>query len=125
MEPVQIQAHLRLCLGSSLRSLNTRRVEKAGKNLFSKGLGDGVLSLVITKIFRGTLATLSVACLTTGCQSPRSESNPKVVMETSTRNNCYSLLHQLLSEEKDVSLLRFIKHEPDDVKRLINRIAAT
>lgn len=52
----------------------------------------------------------------------------EVVTETpgaSTRNNCYSLLFQLLNEEKDISLLRFIKHEQDDVKRLINRIART
>ena len=40
-----------------------------------------------------------------------------------TRNNCYSLLHQLLDEEKDVSLLRFIKHEQGDVKNLIKKIA--
>ena len=87
--------------------------------------GAGVLSSVITKIFRGMLATLSATCLVTGCQSTKPNPKPEVVMEPSTRNNCYSLLHQLLSEEKDVSLLRFIKHEQDDVKRLINRIAAT
>ena len=41
------------------------------------------------------------------------------------RNNCYSLLHQLLDEQKDVSLLRFIKSEQSDVKKLVKRIAAT
>jgi hypothetical protein len=40
------------------------------------------------------------------------------------RNNCYSLLHQLLDEQKDVSLLRFIKREHPEVKNLINKIAA-
>jgi len=41
-----------------------------------------------------------------------------------TRNNCYSLLHQLLDEQKDVSMLRFIKREHFDVKILIKKIAA-
>ena len=102
--------------------------QKAGKNLFSEGPGYGVRSPVITKMFGGMLAILTAAGLATGCQFPKPESNTEVVTETSTastRNNCYSLLHQLLSEEKDVSLLGFIKHEQDDVKRLINRIART
>ncbi len=41
----------------------------------------------------------------------------------STRNNSYSLLHQLLAEQKDVSLLHFIKSEHPDVKNLVKRIA--
>ena len=41
------------------------------------------------------------------------------------RNNGYSLLHQLLDEQKDVSLLRFIKSEHTDVKKLVKRIATT
>ena len=41
-----------------------------------------------------------------------------------TRNNCCSLLHQLLDEQKDVSMLRFIKREHSDVKTLIKKIAA-
>jgi hypothetical protein len=44
---------------------------------------------------------------------------------TTTRNNCYSLLHQLLNDEKNVSLLRFIKREQDDVKKLVKKIATT
>jgi hypothetical protein len=35
------------------------------------------------------------------------------------------LLHQLLDDEKDVSLLRFIKPEHADVKNLVKRIANT
>ena len=42
----------------------------------------------------------------------------------STRNNCYSLLHQLLDDQKNVSLLLFIKREEDDVKKLVKKIAA-
>jgi len=66
---------------------------------------------------------LSAACVLTGCQSPKAgfpSGN-----SASTRNNCYSLLHQLLDEQKDVSLLRFIKSEHADVKKLVKRIATT
>jgi hypothetical protein len=41
----------------------------------------------------------------------------------STRNNCCSLLHQLLNEQKDVSFLHFIKREPSEVKNLMKKIA--
>jgi hypothetical protein len=67
---------------------------------------------------------LSVACLLTGCQSPQVGSPSGSSAVTSMRNNCYSLLHQLLDEQKDVSMLRFIKKEHSDVKDLIKRIAA-
>jgi len=43
----------------------------------------------------------------------------------STRNNSYSLLHQLLAEQSDVSLLRFIKSEHPEVKTLVKKIATT
>lgn len=63
------------------------------------------------------------ACFLTGCQSPKAV--PMVQSGASVRNNCYSLLHQLLEEQKDVSLLRFIKSEHSDVKTLVKRIATT
>jgi hypothetical protein len=63
------------------------------------------------------------ACFLTGCQSPKAV--PMVQSGASVRNNCYSLLHQLLDEQKDVSLLRFIKSEHSDVKTLVKRIATT
>jgi hypothetical protein len=69
-------------------------------------------------------AMLSVACVLTGCQSPKAGPPAGSRAAHSTRNNCYSLLHQLLDEQKDVSLLRFIKREHTDVKDLIKRIAA-
>jgi translation initiation factor 1 (eIF-1/SUI1) len=34
------------------------------------------------------------------------------------------LLHQLLNDQKNVSLLRFIKREQEDVKTLVKKIAA-
>jgi hypothetical protein len=77
---------------------------------------------VKTKIILPLLtAVLSVACVLTGCQSPKAKAPS--VNSASTRNNCYSLLHQLLDDEKDVSMLRFIKPEHADVKNLVKRIA--
>src|ERR1039457_5612331 len=66
---------------------------------------------------------LLAACVLTGCQSP--PARPPVASGASLRNNCYSLLHQLLDEQKDVSMLRFIKSEHTDVKKLVKRIATT
>ena len=78
-----------------------------------------------TKIILPLLAAmLSVACVLTGCQSPKAGSPPVSSAAQSTRNNCYSLLHQLLDEQKDVSILRYIKREHSDVKNLIKKIAA-
>ena len=69
-------------------------------------------------------AMLSVACVLTGCQSPKARPPSPGSAAQATRNNCYSLLNQLLDEQKDVSMLRFIKREHSDVKNLIKKIAA-
>lgn len=75
--------------------------------------------------FSAFMTVLLVSGLLTGCQSPK----PRPVSGAGPRqellNNCYSLLYQLLEEQKDVSLLRFIKREPSDVKTLITKIAKT
>jgi hypothetical protein len=77
------------------------------------------------KMFPGSLAVLlSVACTLAGCQSPKPRPVGAGGTAKATQNNCYSLLHQLLDEQKDVSLLRFIKREHADVKSLVKRIAA-
>ena len=79
---------------------------------------------MIAKIILPLLATaLSVACLLTGCQSPKALPRSRSSATGPTRNNCYSLLHQLLDEQKNVSMLRFIKREHPEVKALINKIA--
>ena len=70
------------------------------------------------------VAILSFAWVLTGCQSPKTRPPSGSSAAQSTRNNCYSLLHQLLDEQKDVSVLRFIKREHSDVKNLVKRIAA-
>jgi hypothetical protein len=67
------------------------------------------------------VVVLLAACVLTGCQSPKARSPSGT--SASTRNICYSLLHQLLDDEKDVSMLRFIKAEHADVKNLVKRIA--
>jgi len=68
-------------------------------------------------------AILSVACVLTGCQTHKTRPQSPSSAAQATRNNCYSLLHQLLDEQKDVSMLRFIKREHTDVKNLVKRIA--
>jgi hypothetical protein len=69
-------------------------------------------------------ALLSLAVILTACQPPTAKPVPGSSAALSTRNNSYSLLHQLLKEQQDVSMLRFIKQEDSDVKILINKIAA-
>ena len=66
----------------------------------------------------------SLLCLLSACQSPPTRPRKETPVSEATRNNCYSLLHQLLDEEKDVSVLRFIKRENSDLKNLTLRVAA-
>jgi hypothetical protein len=70
-------------------------------------------------------AMLLAACVLTGCQSPKARTPVETGAAPTTRNNCYSLLHQLLNDEKNVGLLHFIRREPDDVKKLVKKIAIT
>jgi hypothetical protein len=68
-------------------------------------------------------AMLFAACLLMGCQSPKAMSPRTGGAIQSKQNNGYSLLHQLLAEQKNVSLLRFIRPEQSDVKNLMKKIA--
>jgi hypothetical protein len=77
---------------------------------------------IIRSFFTGMLFA---TCLITGCQTPKAISPRETATIQSTRNNGYSLLHQLLAEQKDVSLLRFIRPEHADTKELVKRIATT
>ena len=67
---------------------------------------------------------VGVAFVLASCQSPKAMSTSGSSAVQSTRNNSYSLLHQLLDQQKNVDLLRFIKREEDDVKKLVKKIAA-
>jgi len=78
------------------------------------------------KVFLPLLAAmLLVACLLIGCQLPKARFPVEGSVAQATRNNCYSLLHQLLNDEKNVSLLLFIKWEQDDVEALVDNISTT
>lgn len=59
-----------------------------------------------------------------GCRSPQPSSLAAEPNTIVVRNNSYSLLHQLMDEQKDVSILRFIKPEHADIKNLTKQIAA-
>ena len=76
------------------------------------------------KSVRPYLAVLAGIGLFSGCQSPPARLRAQTTDSQITRNNCYSLLHQLLDEEKDVSILRFIKRENSDLKNLIKSVSA-
>ena len=71
------------------------------------------------------MAMTAVALILAGCQSPKPGPPPDSIPAQMTRNNCYSLLHQLLEQQKDVSILRFIKREHTDVRNLVKKIAVT
>ncbi len=73
-----------------------------------------------------------MACLLTACQSAQLRSAPPAGELTargsatlSRRNNAYSLLHQLLNEQKDVSFLRFIKREHTSIRKLMTQIGSS
>ncbi len=69
-------------------------------------------------------AFLLLSAVLAGCRSPKAPAPAEGSASPGTRNNCYSLLHQLLNDQKNVSLLRFIKREQEDVKNLVKKIAA-
>jgi hypothetical protein len=80
----------------------------------------------VVKVFFSLLTVMTLAaCALVGCQSPKAMAPRGSGAAQSTRNNCYSLLHQLLDQQKNVSLLRFIKFEQPDVKTLVKKIATT
>ena len=90
--------------------MGKRSIERKGRQPLMK---TKPLLFIMMLVVVGTL---------TGCQTPRAMIPTRSAALT-TRNNCCSLLHQLLKEQKDVSLLRFIKREQSDVKELVNKIA--
>ncbi len=68
---------------------------------------------------------LLLSSLLAGCQSPPVAPLSETPASQTVRNNSYSLLHQLLDQEKDITLLRFIKRENTDLKKLLKRVSAT
>ncbi len=74
---------------------------------------------------RCRLAGLLLMCAVSACNSPPARLHVQQTTSQYVRNNTYSLLYQLLNEEKDVSKLRFIKRENEDLKSLIKRVSAS
>jgi hypothetical protein len=68
---------------------------------------------------------LCAATFLAGCKSPTPVPAPATPNTIAIRNNACSLLYQLCDEEKDVSILRFIRREQVDIKDLTKTIAAT
>jgi hypothetical protein len=63
--------------------------------------------------------------LSAGCETrPETRSLANTAIAPSARNNAYSLLHQLFGEQKDVSLLRFIRPENTALKDFTKLVAA-
>jgi hypothetical protein len=63
-------------------------------------------------------------CALSACNSPPVRPHVQETTSQYVRNNAYSLLYQLLNEEKDVSKLRFIKRENENLKTLIKQVSA-
>jgi hypothetical protein len=70
---------------------------------------------------KNILLILTALALLGLCQTL--DAGPSAKPDIATRDNCYGLLHQLLDEQKDVSLLHLIKHEYPDFEDLMRRIA--
>jgi hypothetical protein len=62
-------------------------------------------------------------CVWMGCKSPNIKAAAHPGTALAARNNGYSLLHQLLDENKDISWLHFIKKEDSELKSLMKKIA--
>lgn len=73
---------------------------------------------------RHIFCLLLTASALAGCASPKPSSLAEKPDAEAIRNNSYSLLHQLFDEQKDVSILRFIRSERPDIKDLTKQIAA-
>ena len=59
-----------------------------------------------------------------GCQSPTPKRIGPPSAAEAVRNNCYSLLHQLLDDEKNVSKILIIKRDRKELGDLIKEISA-
>jgi len=72
-----------------------------------------------------TVAFLFAWAFVIGCQHVKSDSIESPTGKRQLRNNCCSLLYELLGDEKNVSKLLIIKGERPEVNRLIKDISST
>lgn len=70
---------------------------------------------------------IAAGCKTTSSDPAPKEpaSNDPPLPKRTVRSNCYSLLHDLLGKQRNVSKILIIKQERPDLKDLIKRIADT
>lgn len=68
---------------------------------------------------------LLLGIVSSGCQTRERLAPSNGDERIQVRNNCCSLLYELLEQEKDVSKLRIIKSQRQEVTRLIKEISAT
>lgn len=74
---------------------------------------------------RGLLAALSIAFMAGGgCRTLHSPPAVAATGRDPIRVNCYSLLHQLLNQQKNVDKLLLVKMESAELRRLIKGIAS-
>jgi len=82
-----------------------------------------------SRIFRQALIIVATAALISGCAAPRdsqpSGAFPAADQADQIRPNCYSLLHQLLEDEKNLDKLLIIKKESRELHKLVKAIATT
>ncbi|MCD6048712.1 MAG: hypothetical protein K0Q55_115 [Verrucomicrobia bacterium] len=74
------------------------------------------------------LCALGLPLVIAGCKTPEAavEEHKEIPLsKKSVRSNCYSLLHDLLSKQRNVSKVLIIKNERLELKDLIQRIADT
>jgi len=70
------------------------------------------------------ISPLLFAGLLAGCKSPAPQSLANSPDAPTIRNNGYSLMYDLFNDEKDVSVLRFIRPEQTDIKDLTKTISS-
>ena len=70
------------------------------------------------------LALVSLSIGGTGCKLLNAKAAATPPGQQDVRLNCLSLLHDLMSQEKDVSKLLIIKRESQDLNRLVKSISA-
>jgi hypothetical protein len=71
----------------------------------------------------GFLCSCALLNRATGGSKSESESASSRIVASSTNSHGYALLYDLVKDEKDVSKLRFIKHERTELKSLLQEIA--
>ena len=79
--------------------------------------------MIDATIMKRILLVLTAALLLTACRSPKPTSLAGDAGALAIRNNCYSLMHDLFNDEKDISILRFIRPEDTAIKNMTKTIA--